>query len=126
MTPFPPMPGPPETPVTPNMFRGVLTDKEGNNIATESAVYGVNETHAGSDRISVRTGGEIVINAANLSASVVGDTVRFQCIDSKGNGDIWYKTIAKGAVDMSHVVLPINALVGHRVVGKLSVRGVTR
>lgn len=125
MTPFPLMPGPPEPPIEPNIFRGVLTDREGNNIATESAVYGVNETHAGSDRVLTKTSGEIIINTANISAGAVGDTVRFQCVDTKGNGDIWYKSIAKGVVDMSHVVLPITPLIGHRIV-RLCIKGIVK
>ena len=115
MPAFPPMPPPHATPVVPNILRGVLTDRHGNNIESDVGVIAVNETHAGNRRVPIRTNGEILINVANISSGVAGDTVRLQCIDNKGNGEVWRVSVGCGATNISRMVHAMNPIVDRRV-----------
>ena len=115
--PFPPMPPPPATPVKPHTLVGVLTDRHGNNITTGTPVIAVNETHAGSKRVVTRSGGEILINLANMSAWTVDDKIRVQVIDTKGNGEVFYVSPASGtgSTSISKVIRAINPVCGKRI-----------
>lgn len=115
MPTFPPMPPPPATPVIPNILRGELIDRSGNDIATGVAVIAVNETHAGNRRVLIRANGEILINVANLSAGVAGDKIRMQCIDNKGNGEVWHVSVGSGATNVSKVVCAVNPVISRRI-----------
>lgn len=123
--PFPPMPPPPATPVIPHVLRGVLTDSHGDNIESDNVVIAINEIHAGNRRVPIRAGGEILFNVANISAGVVGDDIRMQCIDLKGNGEVWHADVGSGATDISKVIRMINPVCGKRV-DRFLVRSVVR
>ena len=114
--PFPPMPPPPTTPVKPHILVGILTDRKGNNITTGTPVIAFNETHTGTKRVLSRTGGEILINLANMSAWAVNDNVRIQVIDAKGNGEVWHikPQSGTGITSVTKVVRAINPVCGKR------------
>lgn len=116
MPTFPPMPPPPTTPIKPHILRGVLTDRHGNNITTGTGVIVYDETNVGTDRIASRSGGEILINMANMSDWSFNDVVRVQAIDSKGNGEVYYVSPASGTGDtsISKVIRAINPVCGKR------------
>lgn len=88
--PFPPMPPFPSTPIKPHILNGILTDRNGNNIITDSEVIAINETNSGSKRILTRANGEILINLADISTWSINDKIRIQIKDSKGNGEVYY------------------------------------
>lgn len=113
------MPPPPAGPIKPHTLVGVLTDRTGSNITTGTPVIADNETHAGNQRVLSRAGGEILINLANMtnmSGWSVGDHIRIQAQDSKGNGEIYYVAPAAntGHTDISKELRPINPALGMR------------
>lgn len=113
---FPPMPGPPEVPIIPHVLRGVLTDRDGNNILTGAPVIVVNETHSGNDRKLSRSGGEILIDMGNVPDWAVGDDIRVQVTDYNGNGEVYYviPLTATGNTSITKVIRPINPVCGKR------------
>ena len=114
--PFPPMPPAPNAPIKPHALVGTLTDRTGSNIATGTPVIADNETHTGNQRVLSRASGEIMINLANISDWSVGDNIRIQAKDSKGNGEIWYTSPAAntGHTSISKELRPINPALGKR------------
>lgn len=114
---FPPMPPAPATPIKPHVLRGVLTDRHGNNITIGTGVIAYDETNVGTDRVASRSGGEILINMANISTWAFNDIVRIQAIDEKGNGEVYYVKPASGTGDtnISKVIRAINPVCGKRI-----------
>ena len=110
------MPPPPATPIKPHSLVGILTDRVGSNITTGTPVIADNETHQGNQRVLSKAGGEILINLANMSGWSVGDHIRIQAQDSKGNGEVWYASPAAntGHTDISKKLRPINPALGMR------------
>ena len=113
---FPPMPPAPVTPIKPHVLRGVLTDRHGSNITIGTGVIAYDETNVGTKRVVTRSGGEILINVANMSAWSFNDVVRVQAIDEKGNGEVYYVKPASGTGDtnISKVIRAINPVCGKR------------
>lgn len=113
------MPPPPNAPIKSHTLVGVLTDRTGSNITTGTPVIADNETHPGNKRVLSRAGGEILINLANManmSGWSVGDHIRIQARDAKGNGEIYYVAPAAntGHTDISKELRPINPALGMR------------
>jgi len=114
---FPPMPPAPATPIEPHVLRGILTDRHGAKITTGTGIIAFNETNEGADRTLSRANGEILFNLANISAWADDDKIRVQCIDEKGNGEVYYVSPAAdtGSTQITKVIRAINPVCGKRI-----------
>jgi len=111
------MPPPPFTPTPPHVLSGILTDRKGNNIVTNTTVIVADDTHAGTYTDPVKTNGEIVMSLANVSNDwAVGDNIRVQVIDGNGNGEVYRVSPAAstGFTDITKTVRPINPTLDRR------------
>jgi len=125
--PFPPMPGPPSTPIAPHVLSGILTDRDGNHIAADTNVLAYDETNVGSHIDPVKTNGEIVMALANISDWAFDDDIRMQCIDAKGNGEVWHVTpvAATGYTSITKTIRAINPVCDKRL-DKFPLRSVVK
>lgn len=112
----PPMPPPPSSPIKPHVLVGILTDRKGNNINTNTPIISYNETNIGTNRTLSKINGEILINLANMSTWSVNDKIRIQVIDSKGNGEVYYTfpLANTGTTSITKVIRAINPVCGKR------------
>lgn len=123
-----PMPPPPSPPVSPHVLDGILTDRNGNNIVADTNVIVIDETHAGTRADPIKTNGEIVTSLANVSDDwAFGDNIRIQCIDRKGNGEVWHisPVAATGHTDITKTIRAMNPALGKRL-DKFPLRSVVK
>ena len=122
------MPAPMPPPPSPHVLDGILTDRNGNDIAADINVTVIDETHAGTRSAPIKTSGEIVMDMANVSDDwAVGDSVRVQCIDNEGNGEVWHVSpvAATGHTSITKTIRAINPAMGKRI-DKFLLRSVLR
>jgi len=110
------MPGPPSAPIKPHVLSGILTDRDGNNIAADTNVLAYDETNVGDHSDPVKTNGEIVMSLANVSDWSFNDHVRMQCIDNGGNGEVWHVSPQSGTgyTSITKMIRPINPVCDKR------------
>lgn len=127
--PPPPMPGPDVggTPIGPHVLSGILIDRDGDYIAADTNVLAYDETNIGDHTDPVKTNGEIVMSLANVADWSFNDHVRMQCIDDKGNGEVWHVLPQSGTgyTSITKTIRPINPVCDKRL-DKFPLRSVVK
>jgi hypothetical protein len=117
------MPTPPSWTPGPGFFRGIFTDRVGDDIATGTYALLVHKDTGDVGRVALKAGGELIINPGNYGHFSAFDKFWFQIFDNRGNGLIKTVTMGAGAnTDITETVSPISARCGRGIFKTIMVR----
>lgn len=130
--PFPPMPGPPSSPIEPFAILIRVKDTKDGAYVAGARAFGVDETDGGSDRVPFTTAadGSVIVNAANIGDWTVTDNNLIHIELTKGyRAARIYEKISKATRAARYAAYPLIAelreegaehigIVGSAVVGR--------